>query len=50
MSARHYGKSVSHCYDSSWSYGIFTFATESRPALGPIQPTLLWVQEALSPG
>jgi hypothetical protein len=30
--------------------GIFSFATASRPALGPTQHPIQWVPEALSPG
>jgi len=30
--------------------GYFLFTTESRPALGPIQPSLHWVPKALSLG
>jgi len=29
---------------------FFFFATASRPALGPTQPPIQWVQGALSPG
>jgi hypothetical protein len=29
---------------------IFLFATAFRPALGPTQPPIQWVQGALSPG
>jgi hypothetical protein len=28
---------------------IFLYSTASRPALGPTQPSIQWVQEALSP-
>jgi hypothetical protein len=30
--------------------GYFHFAIASRPALGPTQPPIQWVQGALSPG
>jgi hypothetical protein len=29
---------------------IFLISTESRPALGPIQPHVQWVTESISPG
>jgi hypothetical protein len=29
---------------------MFPFSTSSRPALGPTQPPIQWVPEALSPG
>jgi hypothetical protein len=37
-------------FDSRQELGIFLFATASRPALGPTQPPIQWVPEALSLG
>jgi hypothetical protein len=37
-------------FDSWWVLGIFLFTTASRMVLGPIQPPIQWVPEALSLG
>jgi hypothetical protein len=37
-------------FDSRRGLGIFLFTTVSRPALGPTQPPIQWVQGALSLG
>jgi hypothetical protein len=39
-----------HGFDSRRGLGIFLFTTASRTALGPTQPPIQWVPEALSPG
>jgi hypothetical protein len=36
-------------FDSRQGLGIFIFATASGPGLGPTQPSIQWVPEALSP-
>jgi hypothetical protein len=37
-------------FNTQWGLGIFHFNTMSRLALGPTQPRIQWVSEALSPG
>jgi hypothetical protein len=37
-------------FESHQGLGIFLLTTASRPALGPTQPPVQWVQEALSLG
>jgi hypothetical protein len=37
-------------FESRQGLGIFLFTTASRPALGPTQPPIQWVPEALSLG
>jgi hypothetical protein len=37
-------------FDSRRGLGIFLFSTASRTVLGPIQPPIQWIREALSLG
>jgi hypothetical protein len=36
-------------FETRWGKN-FHFSTSSRPALGPTQPPIQWISEALSPG
>jgi hypothetical protein len=50
----HYWSNVTYELDD-WSSGLyrvkmFLFATASRPAIGPTQPPVHWVQRAISAG
>jgi hypothetical protein len=47
--AQGYGLYV-RVFESQQGLGIFLFTTASRPALGPIQPPIQWIQESLSLG
>jgi hypothetical protein len=37
-------------FNSQMGQEIFLFSILSRPVLGPTQPSILWVPQALSPG